>query len=544
MLSIMQSADFPNQTINKTTMAQLFQAEPIEVSIHDIDAGLVLLNSVCAILSAYNDEKVIGSVVLRTKQYVSRVIVVDDGSSDRTAEVAKLAGAEVIQLEHTTGKTYAMLLGLRRARETQCNVAVIFDADGTYDPRDIRRITGMVDAGKADLVIGSRFLGKNEDLPVKQRIKQLMLHLPPDTPHHFIPTDPLSGFMAFSRRALEYIDFPFEKTRFNQNLIKYFLSKDLLIKEVAITDCSFNIAKYGWDYSATIVAALPAYNEETSLAKIIPVIKSYVDIIIIVDDGSTDATSFISQQLGAYVIRHPENRGYGAALQTIFLTAKELNVDALVILDADGQHNPKEIGTVLEPLLNGVDVVIGSRFHNDTENAIPGYRKIGMKVLDWVTAAAGVKKGIDTQSGFRAYRRKAINAVKINGTGMSAGSEVLIQLKDNNLSIEEVPINVRYNIDNTSSHNAITHGISVLYRIIGIISYRRPLPAFGIPGFLLLLVGFFFESWAITEYYRTEIFPPVISMIGGVFVMTGLLLMIAALILNYLVIFVSQPKTT
>ena len=98
--------------------------------------------------------------------------------------------------------------------------------------------------------------------------------------------------------------------------------------------------KFRWDNSATIIAALPAYNEETSLAKIIPQIKSYVDLVIVVDDGSTDATQPFLNSLGAYVIKHPENRGYGAALQTIFSTAREFNADALVIMDADGQHDP------------------------------------------------------------------------------------------------------------------------------------------------------------------------------------------------------------
>ena len=212
-------------------------------------------------------------------------------------------------------------------------------------------------------------------------------------------------------------------------------------------------------------------------------------------------------------------------------------------MDSDGQHDPMEVEKVLEPLLNGADVVIGSRFLDSTKNAVPAYRQIGMKVLDTATAAAGVEVGMDTQSGFRAYGKKAISVINISGNGMSAGSEILIQIKDKDLSIVEVPIHVRYDIEDTSTQNPVTHGVFVLYHIIGMISYRRPLPIFGIPGIVLVIIGFLFGSWAITEYYNTTNFPFVLSMICGLFVMTGLLLMIAALILNYLVFFVKEQKT-
>ena len=178
------SIEIRNQTIDETDTPLSFQAHLIDVTLNDLDSGLIHLKGLCAVLPAYNDEVVIGSVVLRTKQYVDHVIVVDDGSSDRTAEVAKLAGAEVIQLEHTMGKTYTILLGLRRARETRCPVTVILDADGQHDPREIHRLARLIIAGKADLVIGSRFLEKSGSIPVKQRIKQMMLQLPAGTPRH------------------------------------------------------------------------------------------------------------------------------------------------------------------------------------------------------------------------------------------------------------------------------------------------------------------------------------------------------------------------
>jgi glycosyltransferase involved in cell wall biosynthesis len=540
MTSAQLSTVLPDQPSIKMSPTLPYNPHLVEVSLSNLDAQYLPRKGLYAVFPAYNDEIVIGSLVLRTKQYADRVIVVDDGSSDRTAEVAKLAGAEVIRLEHTTGKAYAVLLGLRQALETGCAVAVILDADGHHDPKEIPRLAGLVFDGQADLVIGSRYPDKTGIVPVKQKIKQLMLQLPADTPADLIPADPLSGFMAFSRGALEHLDFPFEKTRFHQNLIKQFLLKNLSIKEVAITDHPGNLPKTGWDYSPTVIAALPAFNEETFLAKNIPLIKSYVDMVIIVDDGSTDATANISQQMGAYVVKHPENRGYGSALQTIFSTARELNVDALVIMDADGQHNPADIEKVLEPLLQGADVVNGSRFMDKTTNTIPHYRKVGMKVLDTATTTAGVKKGTDTQSGFRAYGKKAISAISLSGQGMSAGSEILIQISNKKLRLVEVPINVRYDIQDTSTQNPLSHGVSVLYDIIILISCLRPLPAFGIPGLILVFLGIGAGYMAFSEYYLTSKFPFGLSMMSEMLLILGLLMGVSALILNAVIVIVKE----
>jgi glycosyltransferase involved in cell wall biosynthesis len=487
------------------------------------------------VMPSNNDELTIGTKILKVKPLVSHIIVVDDSSIDRTCEIAKLAGAEVIHLEKKTGKANAILTGLKRAYDLGCTVAVLIDADARYKTREIPGIMYHIFNGEADLVIGSRFLDKNGSFPVKQQIKQANLPLPEDTPHHLIPTDPLSGFMAFSRKGLESLDFPYEKTRFHQNLIAHFISKNLQIKEVVVTERTSTMLKHGWDYSATVLAALPAFNEECSLGKIIPQVQPYVDLVIIVDDGSTDATSLIARQMGAYVIRHQTNGGYGAALQTIFSTARELNADALVILDSDGQHNPEDIEKVLKPLKDGADVVIGSRFLDTTKNTIPSYRKVGMKVLDTATAAAGVKNVTDTQSGFRAYGKKALGVIDISGAGMSAGSEILIQISDNNLNVVEVPISVRYDLENTSSMNPVTHGFSVLGKIVALISYRRPLLAFGIPGFLMIVAGLITELWVFAELYSANTFHYVLALGSAFILVLGMLLVIAGLILNALV---------
>ena len=293
-----------------------------------------------------------------------------------------------------------------------------------------------------------------------------------------------------------------------------------------------------------IIAAMPAFNEELYIAKTILQAQELVDRVVVVDDGSSDETAQIAERMGATVIRHPENQGYGAALKTIFEVARAMDVDALVILDSDGQHTPRDIGIVLDPVLREkADVVIGSRFlKNSPTGHIPGYRKVGMKVLDTATTLASGIQISDTQSGFRAYGRRAIDVVRLNGTGMSAGSEILIQVSDHNLRIAEVPIAVRYDIEETSTEHPLKHGISVLYNIVGLISYRRPLLAFGIPGTISVALAMALGFWAFSEYYATARFSFVFSMGSAMFLILGLLLMSVGLILNYLIVFVKDKN--
>lgn len=291
-----------------------------------------------------------------------------------------------------------------------------------------------------------------------------------------------------------------------------------------------------------VIAAMPAYNEEQSIAKIIIHTKKYVDRVLVVDDGSTDSTAEIARALGAIVIRHSSNKGYGGALQTIFNTARELAADALIILDADGQHDPSFIPNLLKPIEKGCDVVIGSRFLSTEKNDIPAYRIVGMKVLDTATNIAGNIDVSDSQSGFRAYGRRAIEKIKVSGNGMAAGSEILLQIQDNGLNVAEVPIKVRYDIGKTSSQNAFSHGISVLNSIIGILSYRRPLITFGVPGFVLVVIGLVTGSWAFATYHLSNKLPFGPTIVSALFLMLGLLLVTSGLILNSLVQIVKREK--
>ena len=289
-----------------------------------------------AVLPAYNEELVIGSVVLRTKQYVDRVIVVDDGSSDRTAEVARLAGADVLRLDHNTGKAYALLLGLRHARKTGCKVAVMLDADGQHDPSEIQRVAGLVSVGKADLVIGSRFLTKSRD--------------------------------------------------------------------------------------------------------------------------------------------------------------------------------------------------------------IPSYRQVGQKTLDLFTNIGSKAKVTDSQSGFRALSCQALDNLDFRSEGYNVESDMIAHFSEMGLPIMEVPISVNYHVPNKHKKNPVTHGLGVLSRLIDLITRRRPLLMFGLPGFIFIIVGLIAASEAFNEYYVTSKFTYTMSMVSILFVVIGVFLGIAGLLLNTLISIIDEKR--
>jgi len=283
-----------------------------------------------------------------------------------------------------------------------------------------------------------------------------------------------------------------------------------------------------------VVVAIPAYNEEVAIGSVVIRCMKYVDKVIVIDDGSKDHTAEVAQLVGAEVIRHKINGGYGSAIKTCFETAKVYDADAMIIIDADGQHNPDDIPSLISEMKKSQsDIVIGSRFVNGNgkKQKIPVYRKVGMKVLDTATELGSGLKITDSQSGFRLYSNKAINIITLDNNDMAAGSEILMQAAERNLKITEVPIKVRYDIKDTSSKNPITHGFSVLGNIIMLISQRRPLLFFCVPGAILLLAGMIFAFMAFDIFNVTRnisitytIGTALCILIGTFSIFTGLIL--------------------
>ena len=245
---------------------------------------------------------------------------------------------------------------------------------------------------------------------------------------------------------------------------------------------------------------IPAFNEEKNIAAIITKLADITDTIIVCNDGSLDLTSDIAERMGAFVINHEKNLGYGAAIRSIFLKAKKLNGDILVTFDADGQHRIEDIEKVTKPIIDQeVDLVIGSRFLDESEKEVPRYRKVGIKVITKITNVSIKKQLTDSQSGFRAYSKKVLNELNPSELGMGISTEILIKASNKNFRITEVPIKILYSGD-TSTHNPVSHGSSVILSTIKYTSIEHPLKFYGIPSMILFIIGISF-TYLSAEYY-------------------------------------------
>jgi glycosyltransferase involved in cell wall biosynthesis len=272
-----------------------------------------------------------------------------------------------------------------------------------------------------------------------------------------------------------------------------------------------------------ILAAIPAYNEEIAIGSVILRTKKYVDKVLVIDDGSTDSTSTVAEMAGADILHHDSNQGKGAALKNAFQRARQLDADILVCLDADGQHSPDEIPQLISPIQEGkADMVIGSRFL-DIRSPVPGYRRIGQRILNTLTNSISQTKVTDSQSGFRAFSKKAITTLSLTEKGIGIESYLQHSADDLNLIIVEVPVSCRYDVEYGSKMNPVYHGFSVFNAILKIVEERRPLLLFGVSGITLVCIGLITGLWVVNIYSETKQFAIGTSLIAILAIMVGVI---------------------
>jgi glycosyltransferase involved in cell wall biosynthesis len=283
------------------------------------------------------------------------------------------------------------------------------------------------------------------------------------------------------------------------------------------------------------LAIIPCYNEETTIGSIVLKAKRYVDKVLVIDDGSNDDTAKVAIAAGAYVISHNKNKGKSEGIKTGFKYALSNNFNYVITLDGDGQHNPDEIPIILGNLENnGYDITIGLRSGSSTE--MPKWRKVGKRILDYATSFGNGGYLTDSQSGFRAFNKKAVNslATKLNSNAYCCESEQLIKAHELGLKIDQTNISCKYKNLDTSTKNPTSHGFSVLSYVIWIVAEQRPLLFLGVPGFISVILGLILGIQILQYYNQTNVFLISYAIIVSILLIIGALAMFMGLLLNIL----------
>ena len=213
-----------------------------------------------------------------------------------------------------------------------------------------------------------------------------------------------------------------------------------------------------------VIAVIPAYNEAQTIGDVIERTKGRVHEIIVVDDGCADRTAEIAAAHGATVVRHIINRGLGAAIGTGLAAALKRGGEAILTLDADGQHDPAEIPSFIAAIEGGADMVIGSRLL--TRVGMPWHRQLANVVGNIVTYVLFGAWVTDSQSGFRAFTREAAKRIDIRTNRMEVSSELIAESKRNNLKLVEVPIKAIYTDYSLSKGQSFFVGIKTLLKLV------------------------------------------------------------------------------
>lgn len=408
----------------------------------------------CAVIPVANAEMTIGSLALLSREYAGTVIVVDDGSQDRTSEVARSAGAEVIRLDVTLGRTYALLIGVKAARERGFGAVVIIDQD--HLTRDIPRLAVHALSGDADLVIGSEHArGRKEKLPHPGT--EGVLHGAKGAIQQDV-TDPGSMFRAISRRGLDHLDFSFEEADFGPAMIDHFLRFGLKVLEVPVSGrkgiprrTPEGLPLYR-DHKIGIV--VPAYNEENLIGATLRSLPNFVSKVYVVNDASTDRTQEVIDHYAALdqsivPIRHEKNQGVGAAIASGYRRGLEDGMDILAVMAGDNQMDPAVLPRFLDPIIDGkCDYAMGNRIINPAFRAgMSRWRFFGNAILTMLTKiASGYWQVVDPQNGYTAISRRALTQVNLMDLYPRYGycNDILVKLNVFGFRVTNVPHASRY----------------------------------------------------------------------------------------------------
>jgi len=286
-----------------------------------------------------------------------------------------------------------------------------------------------------------------------------------------------------------------------------------------------------------LVITIPAYNEESTIGKVIEEIPKKIKKIkkikvLVIDDGSLDETSKIAKKHKATILRNKENMGLATTFKRGMEKALEMGADIIVNTDADMQYNQKQISALIQPILDGeADIVLGSRFRGTIEY-MPLRKKLGNRISSWVVRRVSGLSVSDAQTGFRAFSREAALRTNIQSK-YTYTQETIIQAAAHKLIIKEIPIDFRKREGKSrliSSMFGYAKRVSTTM-IIGYLNHK-PLKIFLSVGLVFFLIGFalgirilthFLTTGLVSPYIPTAILTAILLIFGFQIIMIGLL---------------------
>ena len=289
--------------------------------------------------------------------------------------------------------------------------------------------------------------------------------------------------------------------------------------------------------SLDVLVCIPAYNAQSTISEAVKRCQKFADLVLVINDGSSDNTEEVAGKAGADIITHRKNRGYGGAIKTALEEGLKRNARVTITFDADLQHDAKDIPKIIEPILsNESDIVIGSRFL-EKNTGVKTYRKFGIRFITSLVRLFSGNNIRDAESGFRGYSidslKQLIPMLETEGMGMSA--EILLKASVSKLKIVEVPRKEMYpeNVQ-TSSQNPLKHGLSVILTIIKLVIETKPLVAFGIPSIFFFISSIIGSVYVVNFYNEIGRLPLGMTVFTVLLISIGFFLLLAAMILYVL----------
>lgn len=279
-----------------------------------------------------------------------------------------------------------------------------------------------------------------------------------------------------------------------------------------------------------LVVVIPAYNEERFIGSVVLKARQHTQQVVVVDDGSIDATAEIAEAAGARVIRHARNQGKGAALNTGFRFAREQRAAVVVTIDGDGQHLVDDMSSIIAPILSGqADLVVGSRYLTASSD-VPRIRVFGHRLFNFITGQSAGVRLTDSQSGFRAFSERALRSLSFHSRGFAVESEMQFMARDHELRVVEVPITILYR--DRPKRPVFHHGLLVLNGSLALMGQYRPLLFFGFSGLLLMVLGIGWGAWFVRIYLVSQRFAIGHALIGVLLTLIGTLSLFSGIILH------------